>query len=148
MSPPTPRSYLLVDGHNVMHAWPDLRRHLQTAAKRYLAQQELLQRLRHFQDMTGTQVVVVFDGTHAQRSEEREKDGLQIIYADASSTADAILERLAAKYAHQHPLRVVSADGLVRDAILACGAEWLSPEMLLLLCADAEKDMRGRLENL
>ena len=95
--------------------------------------------------MTGTQVVVVFDGTHSQRSEEREKDGLQIIYADAASTADAILERLAAKYARQHPMRVASADGLIRDAILASGAEWLSPDMLHQLCTDAEKDMRSRI---
>ncbi|HYF33658.1 MAG TPA: NYN domain-containing protein [Prosthecobacter sp.] len=140
-------SYLLVDGHNVMHAWPELRRQLGTPRKRHLAQLELLQRLRHFQDMTGTQVVVVFDGTQSQRSEEREKDGLQIIFADANSTADAILERLAAKYAAQHPMRVVSADGLIRDAILAFGAEWMSPEMLRMLCADAEADMRKRIGN-
>ena len=146
MNAPPPLSYLLVDGHNVLHAWPEFRRQLQTRGKRHLAQLELLQRLRHFQDMTGTQVVVVFDGTHAQMSEEREKDGLQIIYANASSTADAILERLAARYAHQHPMRVVSADSLIRDAILACGAEWLSPEMLHLLCDDAEREMRRRLK--
>jgi uncharacterized protein len=129
-----------------MHAWPELRRQLNNSRKRHLAQLELLQRLRNYQDMTGTQVVVVFDGTQSQRSEEREKDGLQIIYADANSTADAILERLAAKYAGQHPMRVASGDGLVRDAILASGAEWLSPEMLLVLCSEAEKDMRKRIE--
>lgn len=138
-------SYLLVDGHNVIHAWPELRKYLRVAAQRHLARTGLLKRLRHFQDMTGTQVVVVFDGTQAAVSEEREKDGLQIIYADAGSTADNIIERLAAKYAGQHPMRVASADGMIRDSILAFGAEWISPEMLLLLCDDAERQMRERL---
>jgi predicted RNA-binding protein with PIN domain len=143
--PDISRSYLLVDGHNVMHAWPDLRPRLKSRQQRHLAQQELLQRLRHYQDMTGVQVVVVFDGSQSQQTEEREKQGLQIIYAKAETSADAIIERLAAKYARQHPMRVASADGLIRDAILACGAEWLSPEMLLMLCEEAEKDMRRRL---
>jgi uncharacterized protein len=142
------RSYLLVDGHNVMHAWPELRRQMRSKKQRHLAQLELLQRLRNYQDMTGAQVVVVFDGTQARQAEEREPDGLQIIYANAATTADMIIERLAAKYAGQHAMRVASADGLVRDAILASGAEWLSPEMLRLLCDDAERDLRTRLGKL
>lgn len=140
------RSYLLVDGHSVMHAWPELRRNQVVASKRHLARLELMQRLRHYQDMTGIQVVLVFDGTQAKRGEEREKEGLQIIYADSSTTADNILERLAAKYASQFSLRVVSADGMVRETVLALGAEWISPDMLALLCADAEKDMRDRIK--
>lgn len=141
----TQLSYLIVDGHNVIHAWPELRKHHSVAAHRHLARNELLKHLRHLQDMTGTQVVVVFDGTQAKITEEREQDGLQIIYADAGSTADNVIERLAAKYAASHPMRVVSADGMVRDAVLAAGAEWLSPEMLHMLCEDAEKRMRGRI---
>jgi predicted RNA-binding protein with PIN domain len=150
MPPSTPSylSYLLVDGHNVMHAWPELARHLRTASKRHLARTELLQRLRHLQDMTGTQIVVVFDGTTAKITEEREPDGLQIIYADAGHTADDLIEQLAAKYAKARPMRVASADGLVRETVTAFGADWLSPDMLKHLCDDAERDMRQRLEKL
>jgi predicted RNA-binding protein with PIN domain len=135
-----------VDGHNVMHAWPELKRQQSVASKRHLARLELMQRLRNYQDMTGTQVVLVFDGTQAKISEEREKEGLQIIYADAKSTADTIIERLTAKYASQHQLRVASADGMVRETVLALGAEWVSPEVLSLLCDDAERDMRNRIK--
>lgn len=141
-----PRTYLLVDGHNIMHAWPELRKKQTAASQRHLARLELMRRLRNYQDMTGIQVVLVFDGTQPQRTEEREKDGLQIIYADAHSTADSILERLTAKYAPHHRLRVASADGMIRETILALGAEWLSPEMLAHLCAEAEGDMRARIK--
>ncbi|MES2599021.1 MAG: NYN domain-containing protein [Verrucomicrobiota bacterium] len=146
MSMPPP--FLLVDGHNVMHAWPELARHLRSASKRHLARVELLQRLRNLQDMSGVQVVVVFDGTTAKITEEREPNGLQIIYADAGHTADDLIEKIAAKYAKERPVRVVSADGLVCETVAAFGADWLSPEMLKTMCEDAERDMRGQIDKL
>lgn len=141
-------TYLLVDGHNVMHAWPEIARHLRVASKRQLARTELLQRLRHLQDMSGMQIVVVFDGTTAKITEEREQAGLQVIYADAGHTADDLIEKLAAKYAKDRPMRVVSADGLVRDTVTAFGADWLSPDILKMMCDDAERDMRSHIDKL
>jgi CubicO group peptidase (beta-lactamase class C family)/predicted RNA-binding protein with PIN domain len=145
---PAPLSYLLVDGHSVMHAWPELRRHQVMAGKRHVARADLLQRLRHYQDMKGGQVVVVFDGTQSQMTEVREKAGLQIIYADSGSSADHILEKIAAKYGKLLLVRVVSADVMVGETVMAFGADWLSPEMLKLMCDDAEKDMRGHIAKL
>ena len=134
---PEPMPFLIVDGHSVIHAWPDLVRLHRTASKRHLARSELLKRLRLLQDMTGDRVVVVFDGTGSRTSEEREQQGLQIFYADAKATADTVVERLAVRYAPTHRLTVASADGMVRDSILASGAEWISPEMLQLRCNQA-----------
>jgi len=145
---PSPLSYLLVDGHSVLHAWPELRRHQVVASKRHLARTELLKRLRDFQDSSGTQVVVVFDGTQAKMSEEREKAGLQIIYADSGNSADHLIEKLAAKYAKTHPMRVVSADGMVGETVMAFGADWISPDMLKTLCAGAEKEIQEQIDKL
>lgn len=132
-------SYLLVDGHNVMHAWPELRREMRSANRRHLARLELMRRLRTYQDMSGRQVVLVFDGTQSQRTEEREPGGLQVIYAEASVTADGIIERIAHRYARERSVLVASADGMVRETVLASGADWMSPEMLKSACEDAEK---------
>ncbi|MCX6856845.1 MAG: NYN domain-containing protein [Verrucomicrobia bacterium] len=145
---PGPLSYLLVDGHSVLHAWPELKRHQVVASKRHLARTELLKRLRDYQDSSGTQVVVVFDGTQAQMSEEREKDGLQIIYADTGNSADHIVEKLAAKYAKTNPMRVVSADGMVGETVMAFGADWLSPEMLKTMCQGADKEIQSQINKL
>jgi CubicO group peptidase (beta-lactamase class C family) len=145
---PSPLSYLLVDGHSVLHAWPELKRHQLVPSKRHLARTELLKRLRDFQDSSGTQVVVVFDGTQAQMSEEREKDGLQIIYADSGNSADHILEKLAAKYAKTNPMRVVSADGMVGETVMAFGADWISPEMLRTLCQGADREIQTQIDKL
>ncbi len=142
---PAPPTYLLVDGHSVIHAWPELLREHRVSARRHLARNELLKRLRNFQDMTGTQVVVVFDGARQGTNEEREPQGLQIIYADPGTTADTVLERLVARYGKERPMRIVSADGMVRETILSLGAEWISPEILRSLCDAAETSMRSRL---
>lgn len=143
--------YLIVDGHSVIHAWPDLARLHRTAARRHLARSELIKRLTLLQDVTGERVVIVFDGTGSKTSEERGHEGVQIFYADAQATADAVVERLAVKYAKIHRLTVASADGMVRDSILASGAEWISPEKLRLRylqaadrCAAEIKRLRSR----
>ena len=52
--------YLIVDGHSVIFAWPELRG-LQ-ARRSSLARESLIKQLRDYQDWTGVRVVVVFDG--------------------------------------------------------------------------------------
>jgi predicted RNA-binding protein with PIN domain len=145
---PQKLKYLIVDGHSVIHAWPDLLRLHRAVSKRHLARLGLLKRLRLLQDMSGERVVVVFDGTGSRTSEERENEGLQIFYADAKATADTVVERLAIKYAALHPLTVVSADGMVRNSALASGAEWMSPEGLGDRCSMAEKQCTDELARL
>lgn len=142
---PEPASYLIVDGHSVIHAWPELLKLHRATPRRHLAREELLRRMRHLQDMSGDRVVVVFDGAGSGVSEEREKEGIQVFYADAATTADTVIERLAARHAASHRIRVVSADGMVRDSVMASGADWMSPDSLSDLCERAEAEMRRRL---
>ncbi len=138
--------FLLIDGHSVIHAWPELRALNQQAARRHTARDLLLQRMRHYQDMTGERVIVVFDGTQSRSSEEREPGGLQIFYADAGTTADTIIERLVARYAAQFPMRAATADGMIRETVSAFGGHWISPETLRTICDEAEGEMRRRIE--
>ena len=144
MTPEEPR-FLIVDGHSVIHAWEDLARMHRTSSKRHLAREALLHRMRCLQDMTGERVVVVFDGTRARMSEEREAGGLQVFYADAGHTADAVIERRAARHGSTRRLRVASGDGMVRDSVHASGADCISPEFLRMEWERAEGEMRGRI---
>jgi predicted RNA-binding protein with PIN domain len=52
--------YLIVDGHSVIFAWPELRK--LHARRSSLARESLVKQLRDYQDWTGVRVVVVFDG--------------------------------------------------------------------------------------
>jgi uncharacterized protein len=120
--------YLLVDGHSIIFAWPELRK-LQ-ARRSELAREALLKQLRHYQDWTGVRVVIVFDGKGKKIDASSEPGEVQIFYSRTGQSADAIIERLASKYAKRFDLMVATSDSFEAETVLACGAEWISSEAL------------------
>jgi uncharacterized protein len=127
--------YLLVDGHSIIFAWPELR--LLHKRRTSLAREALIRQLRDFQDWSGTNVVVVFDGRGSSVSQEAEPGEIQIYYSRAGQTADSIIERLASKYAERFRLIVATGDYLEQETASASGAETVSPEGLRDLLRDA-----------
>ena len=120
--------YLIVDGHSVIFAWSELRK-LQ-ARRSWRAREALVKRLRDYQDWTGVHVVVVFDGQGRKIESSSDPGDVQVFYSRTGQTADAIIERLASKYAKRFELVVATSDSLERETVEACGAEWISPEAL------------------
>ena len=143
-----PREFLLVDAHNLIFATPDLADlHRRNPAA---AREQLVRLLERHQDASGVGVVVVFDGgtqpnTTAALSGPA---GVQVFYPQAGQTADAIIERLALKYAATHRLTVATNDNLIRTAAIAAGASTMDSETLLAELQRAEDEMRGTLEKL
>ncbi len=131
--------YLIVDGHSIIFAWPELRKlHKRRTS---LAREALIKRLRDYQDWTGVRVAIVFDGKGATVSATSEPGEVQIFYSRKGQTADAIIERLASKYAGTFNLMVATADFKEGETVLACGAEWISPEALRGLVTQSVKSM-------
>ena len=121
-------SFLLVDGNNIIHAWPDLLKlHRQRAG---LAHRELISRLSDFQGFTGEKVVVAFDGRKGRTKEEREPGGLQVFYTGGERTADELIERLAVKYAGTYRITVATDDRIEQDVVVAAGGEAMSSQSL------------------
>ncbi len=120
--------YLIVDGHSVIFAWPELRKH--HARRSSLAREALLKQLRDYQDWTGVRVVVVFDGKGKNVEATSDPADVQIFYSRSGQSADAIIERLASKYAKRFELMVATSDLMEAETVQACGAEWISPEGL------------------
>jgi len=127
--------YLLVDGHSIIFAWPELRALHQRRTS--LAREALVKRLRDYQDWTGVRVVVVFDGRAPQVTESADPGEVQIFYSRIGQTADAVIERLASKYATQFSLLVATGDSLEQQTVSASGAQWISPEALRELLDEA-----------
>ena len=125
--------YLIVDGHSVIFAWPELRK-LQ-ARRSSLARETLVRQLRDYQDWTGVRVVVVFDGKGAKVEATSEPRDVQIFYSRSGQSADAVIERLASKYAKRYELTVATSDSMEAETVRACGAESISPEALRGLLA-------------
>ncbi len=120
--------YLIVDGHSVIFAWPELRALHERRTS--LARDALVRKLRDYQDWTGIRVVVVFDGTGGATNATAEPGEIQIFYSRAGQTADAIVERLASKYGSQFKLLVATSDHMEQETVSASGAECISAEAL------------------
>jgi uncharacterized protein len=127
--------YLVVDGHSVIFAWPELRK--LHARRSSLAREALIKQLRDYQDWTGVRVVVVFDGKGKKVEATSDPADVQIFYSRSGQSADAIIERLASKYAKLYQLVVATSDSMEAETVHACGAEWISPDGLRGLLANA-----------
>ena len=127
--------YLIVDGHSVIFAWPEL--HKLHAHRSSLARESLIKQLRDYQDWTGVHVVVVFDGKGRKVDASSDPGEVQIFYSRSGQSADAIIERLASKYATRFELMVATSDLMEAETVQACGAEWISPEGLAALLSTA-----------
>ncbi len=126
--------FLIVDGHSVIFAWPELRALHERRTS--LAREALIKLLRDYQDWTGVRTVVVFDGQGSTVGSTAEPGDIQVFYSRAGQTADSVVERLASKYGSEYKLLVATGDYLEQETVSASGAECISPEGL-----------RGLLEN-
>jgi predicted RNA-binding protein with PIN domain len=127
--------FLIVDGHSIIFAWPELRK--LHARRSSLAREALVKQLRDYQDWTGVRVVAVFDGKGKSVAAISDPEEVQVFYSRSGQSADAIIERLASKYAKQFELTVATSDSLEAETVHACGAESISPEGLRALLASA-----------
>jgi len=134
---PNRARYLIVDGHSIIFAWPELRK-LQSR-RSSLAREALTKRLRDYQEWTGVHVVVVFDGKGKRIEATSDPADVQVFYSRAGQTADAIVERLASIYAKRFELMVATSDSLEAETVQACGAEWISAEGLRSLLLSARR---------
>lgn len=130
--------YLIVDGHSVIFAWPDLRK--LHARRSSLARDALTKRLRNYQDWTATRVAVVFDGKGSSVGASSEPGEVQVFYSRTGQTADSIIERLASKYGRKFRLLVATSDVMEQETASACGAECISAEALRWLLDEATPD--------
>jgi predicted RNA-binding protein with PIN domain len=133
-----PESFLIVDGHSIIFGWPELlalQRRSGAAAR-----EDLIKILTEYQDLSGVNVVVVFDGKGERINEVTEPGGIQIFYSNAGRTADEIVERLVAKYGHKHTITVATADLLEQQTVISFGAQCVGSEGLRRRIEDARAD--------
>ena len=120
--------YLIVDGHSIIFAWPELRK--LHARRSSLAREALLKQLRDYQDWTGVRVVAVFDGKGKKVEAISDPAEVQVFYSRSGQSADSIIERLASKYGKRFDLTVATSDSMEAETVHACGAETTSPDGL------------------
>lgn len=130
---------LIVDGHSIIFGWPELRKlHERRTA---LARDELVKLLTAYQDESGVHVVAVFDGQGEKAAEATAPGGIQIFYSASGQTADAVVERLVARYAGRHEITVATSDLMEQQTATSFGALVVSADGLRPWLEEAQSDL-------
>lgn len=121
-----PAHHVVVDGYNVIHAWPELK-----SAMRFgyaAACKRLIEAVRVLHDMEGLRVTVVFDGNGDAINIERPNKELtfSVIYAAAGVSADTVIERIVCNSNGKY-VTVVTADASIMNVAKTRGARTMSP---------------------
>ena len=112
---------LIVDGYNVIFAWPELKA---LARERLdLAREKLMDTLSNYCGFTKAELILVFDAyrTPSHPGAHSDFHNIHVVYTDDGETADAYIERIANDIGKNYAVRVVTSDSLIRLSALRSG---------------------------
>ena len=139
--------HLLVDGSNIMHAWPELRALLKR--DRDAARTRLSQMLSVIHDLEQVRLTLVFDGRGAELVVEC-PNGLKTfshVFTPTGVTADDAIEQLVGQASDPAACVVATDDRAERQTIEALGAAGISADDLAAWVKRAGQRQQNQLSN-
>lgn len=133
---------LVVDGYNVVHAWPELKGLLRVSLE--AARDRLIERLAVYAQVRGADVTVVFDAhrTSSAANSQEDVDGVHVVFTRKGHSADHAIERLAYSLSGAgDPITVATSDRFQRDLVRGMGGAVISALELERQVIDAEKEL-------
>ena len=125
---------LLVDGYNVLGAWPEISKGKPLAD----ARDALIHRLHDYAGYSGQQIILVFDAWQSDRMERSvdQSGPFTVVFTQKGETADHYIERLCDEHAREVELgrlelRVATSDGTEQTVVFGRGAVRISSRELI-----------------
>lgn len=135
---------LIVDGYNIIGAWPQL----VDLKKKELgrARDQLLQILSEYQVYSGLKIVVVFDAHQVPGMGRKIKEyKVDIYYTKENETADEMIERLVKKWgSNKKRITVATSDSTEQSVSFGYGALRKSAREMLEDIEKAKKSIRQK----
>ena len=135
---------LLVDGYNIIGAWPELRelKERDLAAARDL----LIEKMAEYQAFTGYRVIIVFDAYYVQGIEKKYKNHkVEVIFTKENETADERIEKIAIELSNRKTqIHVATSDFTEQWAIFGQGALRKSARELLIEMKSIKREIEER----
>ena len=141
------RSYLVLDGYNVLFAWDEFRGLRE--ANIDSARESFMDIMQNYQGYTGHGMTVVFDGYKVKGSiGSREAYGdISVVYTKEAETADRYIEELIFEKGREYDITVVTSDRPVQMSALGDGARRLSArefhEEVMSTSSEIREKLRG-----
>ncbi|MCR5415607.1 MAG: TetM/TetW/TetO/TetS family tetracycline resistance ribosomal protection protein [Pseudobutyrivibrio sp.] len=134
--------YMLVDGYNLIYAWPELKAVLDVNLDG--ARGKLLDILSNYKAMTDYNVIAVFDAYRVKGHPVEASDYLNIhqVFTAEAQTADAYIERFTHEHGKKYDITVVTSDGLEQIIIRGAGARLISSREFIEEVERKAKELR------
>ncbi len=118
--------YLLVDGYNIIYAWPELKELVDDNMDG--ARMKLLDSLCNYQGIRKCRIIVVFDAYRVEGHLEEAADyqNVHVVYTREAQTADQYIEKFAHDNRKKYNIAVATSDGLQQVIIRGAGSSLLS----------------------
>lgn len=133
-------NYLLVDGYNIIFAWPELKELAENNLDS--ARAKLLDILSNYKAIKEYKIIVVFDAYRVKGHKEEMIDyqDIYVVYTKEAQTADQYIEKFSYEHNKEYNIIVATSDGLQQIIVRGAGSALLSARELKLEIEDANKN--------
>lgn len=123
--------YILVDGYNIINAWPELNTLKEVSFEH--ARIKLIELLANYQGTSDKQIIVVFDAHQVKDGQGKKEKHLniEVVYTKKGETADMYIEKIAGHLVEKGNVFVATSDGMEQSVILQRGALRITPKELI-----------------
>ncbi|WNC15057.1 NYN domain-containing protein [Brevibacillus brevis] len=141
------KQLLIVDGYNIIGAWPDLRL-LKEQDRMDEARDLLVSKMAEYQSFTGTKVIIVFDAYNVPGIGRQVEDyQVEIYFTKKKETADEKIEQLVSEFQKKNrQIYVATSDYTSQRVIFGQGALRKSARELLLDMEVAGKEIKQQVD--
>ncbi|OGX68244.1 MAG: RNA-binding protein [Paenibacillus sp. RIFOXYA1_FULL_44_5] len=139
--------YLIVDGYNMIGAWPELKRLKDISLEE--ARDKLIDYLADYQAFSGMRLYVVFDAYQVPgRGGKYEQSKLNLIFTKEKETADEAIERLVKQLKKgRRRIYVATSDLVEQHVIFGSGALRISAGELWVEVSRNEREISKKITN-
>ncbi|WP_019535573.1 NYN domain-containing protein [Paenibacillus ginsengihumi] len=137
---------LIVDGYNIIGAWPELQKLKEISLEE--ARDQLIQILAEYQSYSGMKVILVFDAYYVPGiGKKYMQSKLAVFFTKEKETADELVERLVREHiGRRKQIYVATSDMTEQHVIFGLGAFRISARELLVKVRQSRHDIRKKIQ--
>lgn len=138
------KNYLIVDGYNIIYAWPELEKIKNASLEN--ARNRLVEILVNHAALSEEQVFIVFDAYKVKEGSQCKEiinNNITIFYTKEGETADTLIEKLVGQLTREKAtVAVVTSDYNIQHIIFGQGASRLTPRELRARVKQAQAEIK------
>ena len=138
------KSYLIVDGYNIINDWEELK--ILSAEDLDAARERLIHYIIEYSQYHGKKAIIVFDAYNVKGGTEKRENRkyITIVYTKEHQTADSYIEKFIGSLSKYDDVKVATNDYAEQQIVLGKGASRITSRELKLDLENAKSKIREK----